>query len=703
MAGYPPPYPPPPPSGQDWKYQRRVLRDQAKAQRDMIRAQRDAYRAQMRGMRRGSIVGPILVVALGVLFLLVQLGRLSFFRVGMYFGRFWPLLLVAIGVVLLIEWAIDRNSNRDNAAYGRPMIGGGVVFLIILIAIAGIGFQGFNDGRRNFFAHGFGMGITPENMDQFFGDKHESDQSLDQAFPANAMMNVPNPRGDVTVSGTSPDNQIHISVHKQVYTRSDSDAENRANELTPRLNVPSAGSNGGTFDVIMPSLEGTHADLVITLPTSAPVTISANHGDVRASAIAAPLSVTANHGDIEVSAIKGPVKARINNSGSSFSAHSIDGPLTIDGRGRDLTISDIAGPVSIGGDFFGSTHVEHIRGPVRFHSSRTDFQLANLSGEINISSSDISADGAQGPVSLTTRSRNINLERIAGDLHVTNSNGSVDLSSAPPLGNVTVQNRHGSVNVTVPEKASFTVQAETSNGDIDNDFSLSSQENNSRRSLGGTVGKGGSLIRINTSEGDIGIKKANLAHLPPLPPLPPSAPSAPDKSGRLDITGEDGSSVYIGKDGVKIISGSDGSKVIIGKDGLNIRAGADGSSVYRAADGTHLTENSDGSKVYSASNGTRLTSNADGSIVYVGANGNRYTKNVDGSVTYFGSNGTRISVGADGRQTAIGSNGKSLSDSEVRDQLRKADDEIRKTEQQIDKVRRARDAERNKSRSSKDN
>ncbi|MCU1321838.1 MAG: hypothetical protein JWM43_1487 [Acidobacteriaceae bacterium] len=699
MAGYPPPYPPPPPSGQDWKYQRRVLREQARAQRDMIRAQRDAYRAQMRGMRRGSIVGPILVVALGVLFLLVQLGRISFYRVGVYFGRFWPLLLVAIGVVLVIEWAIDRNSNKDNAAYGRPMIGGGVVFLIVLIAIAGIGFHGFNEGQRDFFAHGFGMGITPENMDQFFGDKHESDQSLDQAFPANATLNVTNPRGDVSVSGTSTDNQIHIMVHKQVYTRSDSDAENRANELTPRLNVPS-GSNGGAFDVIMPALEGAHADLVITLPTSAPVTISANHGDVRASTIAAPLNVTANHGDIEVSAIKGPVSARINNSGSSFSAHSIDGSLSVDGRGRDLTISDIAGPVSIGGDFFGSTHVEHIRGTVRFHSSRTDFQLASLSGEINISSSDISADGAQGPVSLTTRSRNINLEHVAGDLNVTNSNGSVDLISAPPLGNVTVQNRHGSVNVTVPEKASFTVQAETSNGDIENDFSLSSQENNSRRSLGGTVGKGGTLIRINTSEGDIGIKKANLAHLPPLPPLPPSAP---DKSERLNITGEDGSSVYIGKDGVKIISGSDGSKVIIGKDGLNIRAGADGSSVYRAPDGTYLTENVDGSKVYSASKGTRLTSNADGSIVYVGANGSRYNKNADGSVTYSGSNGTRISVGADGRQTAIGPSGRTLSDNEVRDQLRKADDEIRKTEQQIDKVRHTRDAERNKSRSSKDN
>ncbi len=64
MANYPPPYPPPgapggPPYGNDWKYQRRMLKDQARAQRDMIRAQRDAYRYQARSLRRSSILGPL--------------------------------------------------------------------------------------------------------------------------------------------------------------------------------------------------------------------------------------------------------------------------------------------------------------------------------------------------------------------------------------------------------------------------------------------------------------------------------------------------------------------------------------------------------------------------------------------------------------------------------------------------------------------
>ena len=72
MASYPPPpYPPPPgpPYGGDWKYQRRILKEQARAQRDIARAQRDAYRYQARSLRRSSILGPLLLITIGILFL----------------------------------------------------------------------------------------------------------------------------------------------------------------------------------------------------------------------------------------------------------------------------------------------------------------------------------------------------------------------------------------------------------------------------------------------------------------------------------------------------------------------------------------------------------------------------------------------------------------------------------------------------------
>jgi hypothetical protein len=86
------------------------------------------------------------------------------------------------------------------------------------------------------------------------------------------------------------------------------------------------------------------------------------------------------------------------------------------------------------------------RRPIHFHTSRTDFQLARLDGEVEISpDSDLSADQALGPVVLTTRNRNITLDRIAGDVSVTNRNGSVDLTAAPAIGNINIEDRNGSV------------------------------------------------------------------------------------------------------------------------------------------------------------------------------------------------------------------------------------------------------------------
>ncbi|MEO6801641.1 MAG: DUF4097 family beta strand repeat-containing protein [Granulicella sp.] len=656
MSGYPPPYPPPgppygPPNPQDLKYQRRILRDQ--------------YRYQRRALRRRSIVGPILVVLIGVIFLLIQTGHVGRGSFWMWYGQWWPLLLVAVGVIVLIEWAIDqRRTPNPQLPYARRSLGGGVVFLVVLFALAGPVSRGIQNGHR-FFSHGLPFG--PDNFDELFGNKHESDESLSQAFPSDAVLNVDNPHGDVIIAGTSSDNQLHIDVHRQVYSRSDADAESKARELTPHIS-----STGRLVSVTLPPLNGAIADLTITLPSAASVTVTANHGDIRLNSLNAPVTVTANHGDIDLSSIKGAVVAHINNGGSSLSANNITGTLSIEGHGQDLAVSNIDGTLNLSGDFYGATHLERITGAIKYHTSRTDFQLARLDGEMEISpDADLSIDKAVGPVVLTTRNRNITFDRVSGDVSISNRNGSVDLTSAPPLGNVTVQNRNGSVSLTLPDKSAFTVSAETSGGDMENDFNLASQQDSNRKTLNGTVGKGGSLIRINTSQGDVSVRKASIAPLPAAPPRPPAPPA-------VSIKGEDGSSVYIGKDGVQIIDGADGSSVIAGKDGVHITDKADGGSSYRSPNGTQLIEAANGSKSLLSVDGTR------------------YVEGADGSKSYQGPDGTVIDISASGRRTTTGPAGRSLSDKEVTTILSRMKDTVRRVEQQ-------RDAERKSNRAGKNN
>lgn len=522
MATNPPPYPPPgPPYGNDWKYQRRMMKEQARVQRDMLRAQAAAYRHQMRGVRHGSIVGPLILIAIGITFLLVQMGRLDARQVWDWYGHWWPVVLIGAGVVMFLEWAFDRYISADPAhlAYRRGM-GGGVFSLLLLLVIAGVIFSGFRHG----YEHNFG--ISQNDLDQFLGDKHESDQSVVQALPAGSGFSIDNPRGDVIVSGTSDDNQIHVAIHKEIYSRSDSDATHKAEQLNPQF---STGDNMVTLN--MPPLPGARGDLTVTVPPTAVINVNANHGDVRVSNIKAAVTVTANHGDIELSAITGPVTARINNSDSSCSAHSITGPLIIEGRGQDLTLSDLSAPVKINGDFFGTTHLEHIRGQIMFHSTRTDMQLGRLDGEADISNnSDLSASEVVGPLTLSTRSRNITLDRIAGDVSVSNSNGFVNLTSAPPLGNVNIENRSGDISLTVPEHSGFVVDAQATDGDLMNDFSLSTQGTDTHKTFSGTIGKGGPALRLTTSHGDISLKKTSVLPLPPNPPAPPKLTLIPPEA-----------------------------------------------------------------------------------------------------------------------------------------------------------------------------
>jgi hypothetical protein len=78
-------------------------------------SQRDAARAQryyQRSLRRPSMLGPVVLIVVGVLALLVETNALSFVRVWDWYMRWWPLLLVGVGLLSLGEWYLDRQRGH---------------------------------------------------------------------------------------------------------------------------------------------------------------------------------------------------------------------------------------------------------------------------------------------------------------------------------------------------------------------------------------------------------------------------------------------------------------------------------------------------------------------------------------------------------------------------------------------------------------
>jgi DUF4097 and DUF4098 domain-containing protein YvlB len=522
MSAYPPPPPPP-------IYDRQMLKQQIRYQKQQARVQRELARAQARSLRPGSIVGPIVLIALGIVFLLVQMGTLSWANAVHWYSRWWPMVLIAAGLVLLAEHLLDQQMRPADAPYRGRVLGGGVVVLLVFLALAGIGSRAVNHAMT-WGNHTFGKDFS--GFDIALGERHDADDTASSPIADGGSLLIRNPHGDVTVTGASDDGQVHVSVHKEAFARTDSDADEKEQLLQPKFTT-----EGANLTLEVAPVQGGQADLTVQIPRNTMLTVRADHGDIDIQELHSPVSLSANSGDVNLSGIAGPVTAHINDQHASFSAHSVTGALSLDGHTSDITITDVTGPVSLQGDFFGTTHLERINGTVAFKTSRTQFEAARIDGTFEIAlDADLEADQVLGPVKLTTRDRGVSLERVQGSVNIANRNGEVTVTEASPIGDIDIANSKGSVDVGVPANAGFVLNGETRNGDVEDDFGLQKKGTDDHPSLTGTVAGGGPHINIVTSDGDVTVRKATVAPLPPIAPAPhitpapmpaPAAPKAP--------------------------------------------------------------------------------------------------------------------------------------------------------------------------------
>jgi len=528
-GGYPPGRPPGPPSGQPgqppygapyggdprdyWRYQKEQNKAAWRAQRDVWRAQRDAMRAQSRAMRVPSVAGPIILISIGIIALLLITGRIDADQFWTWYGHWWPLLLIGIGLVALAEWAIDLR--RDHPPARRF---GGYFGIIVLLVILGTGLSGWHRFWGPLRAQ-FG-----DNNDDFFNSlgepQHDLDQPvLDTKVPANAQIEIQNPRGDVSIT-TGDDVNVSVHAHQVAFASSDATAQKIFDSQQAHVTV-----SGNAVVVKVDGNASGRTNLVLTVPRSASVNVNTGHGGVTVAGLGGNVDAEVQHGDLETTAIQGYVHARLSNHGD-FSAHEIQGNVTVEGNGGDLTLSDIHGKVDIEGDYTGDTHLERAGDTVHFHSSRTDMELARLPGDLSLNGDSLHATQVVGPVRVVcSRSKDIEMSQVYGDTFIEDRDARVELDMAGSFP-VEVKNEKGDVEVSLPPGASQTVDAHTHNGDIVSDFPLSISGDDDK-TMTGAIGKGGPKLVLSTAHADLRLRKGD--DVPPLSTLtaPPKAPAAP--------------------------------------------------------------------------------------------------------------------------------------------------------------------------------
>jgi DUF4097 and DUF4098 domain-containing protein YvlB len=520
MSSMPPNVPPggtPPydPRAQ-WRAYREQQRAAWRAQRDAWHAQRHAWKANYMGMygpRVPSIVGPIILVCVGIIALLLMSGRLDAPTFWEWYGHWWPLLLIGAGLALLAEWAFDMRRQTPVRRSGHFV--GLLVFLSIVGAITASHNRGWGAWHGPFGDDGW--------FNNFGLPEHDNDQPLDtRSIPANASIEIRDPRGDVSITaGDQP--TMQVQAHEVAFASSDAAAKRIFDSETTHVTV-----NGTAVLIQADSNDRGRVNLSVSVPKTAHVTVNSGWDNVTASGLGAGVDITAR-GDVHLSSISGPVIVHFTQGRRDvFAAQDMQGDLTLEGNVNDLTLTNIKGGVSQNGDIPGDVSMENVAGPVHLHTSVTTVDAAQLPGDLTLNDDDLRISGAKGQVRVTTHSKDVDLSQIDGDSHVEDRDGTIRVEPAGAY-SVEATNSKGDVEITLPPNASATVNGHTHNGEVVTDFTLS-VSGDEDKTVNGRIGAGAAHIVLTADNGDLHIRKGT--------PSQPAQASTPDAENPPDTPNE---------------------------------------------------------------------------------------------------------------------------------------------------------------------
>ena len=462
----------------------------------------------------------MILIGIGVLFLLSNLGIIQRWQLWHWFGHWWPVLLILWGVIALVE-----HASAQRMGYRTRHLGGAGIFLLIILVALGVSAHYSSDVNWGGVRDQLQM---DDDLGGIFGTAYTFEDTLQQSFPKDGSLRIVCDRGALNITPSDGD-EIKVVVHKKLYAH-DQNEGNKYNEGTnPQITVTgnsvllNANTNGAGD-------HGVTADMDIFVPAGAALDVASRRGDVTIESRKATVKVSLQQGDLSLTDIGAPVQ--VNLEKGSLRASQITGDVDVTGRVDSANIEDVSGAVRLNGDFYEDIRLSKIARAVVFKTSRSDMEFASLAGDLDISSDEVRGSELNGPGRVSTSSKDIHLENVSGDLQVQSNNGDVEITTSgkQPAGKidittehgdvavtmdgktapdkVNIATQHGDVTLTMPSGTGFQVSAFTRKGDVSSEFdAIKVDENNGTTKASGTVGNGNSKLQVATDTGDIKISK----------------------------------------------------------------------------------------------------------------------------------------------------------------------------------------------------
>ena len=451
-------------------------------------------------MRR-SISGPLMVIAIGVLFFLNNFFPDVFTWRSL--ALYWPFLLIGLGIIRLIEVLVDAGRARP---IGPPRFSGGG---LVLVVIACIFFWGVSKSSRSHwrgtpfpFVH-----MGPAGM---FGESFDFD--VKQSLPvtaADARVLLEGLKGNVTVSGDDSSDVV-VSGRKTIHAFS----RNTAKQADHRTQIEIV--RNGNDIVVRSTGSPEHDDLSISydvdikVPRRMSLSAQGSPENVTAESLDGNVDISGGNGNVRLTSIGGNVRVETTKRKDLVRAIGIKGNLDLRGTGTDLQLEDVIGQVTIQGNYFGTLEFRNLAKPLHFESEQTDLRVEKLPGSISMDLGDFRADNIVGPLRLRCQSRDVHISNFSNDLEVNIERGDIELNpQRTPLAKMDVHLRAGDIDLTLPEKGPFDLRGSTSQGDVENQYGNGIATNSEGRTASiKSEASSGPVITVTTDRGNITVKKS---------------------------------------------------------------------------------------------------------------------------------------------------------------------------------------------------
>ena len=174
-----------------------------------------------------------------------------------------------------------------------------------------------------------------------------------------------------------------------------------------------------------------------------------------------------------------------------------------------MQFENIAGVSTVNGDFSGTLEFRALAKPLKFQSSRTEFHVEAVPGEITLDLGNLKLTNVAGPVRFQTASRDIEARDVTNALDISIDRGDINVTqSKTPLPRIELHSHNGDIELSLPDKAGFQLRGTTDKGEAENEFGapLSTQSSGRGATIQGQVQTGPEIV-LTTGRGTISVRK----------------------------------------------------------------------------------------------------------------------------------------------------------------------------------------------------